>query len=93
MRVILKTTAALVTSFVALWLLNDAMTFALYAPSPERQMGCYTAVELWLAVTEPHDSIRQTELFSGLSLLAAVIIAAMMTAIRRRRRGKLTAAL
>jgi len=93
MRLTLQTTIVLVVGVVALWLLNDAMTFMLYAPSPERQMGCYTAVELWLGVTEPHDSIRQTELFSGLSLLAAIVAAAVMWATRRRRRGKMTAAL
>ena len=88
MRRIVHTMAVLVTGLVALWLLNDAMTFALYAPWTGHRGGCYTAVELWLGVSEPHDAIREAEGLFGLSLLSAVVGGTLIWAIRRRRRGK-----
>jgi hypothetical protein len=73
MRAILKLALLIVVGLVALWLLNDALTFALYAPSAERAGGCYTTIELWIAATQPDDRIRQAELFSGLGLLLTAV--------------------
>jgi hypothetical protein len=88
LRTIMK--AALVIAFgsAAFWLLNDAMTFALYAPSAARAGGCYTKIELWLGTTEPDDRLRTAELFSGLALLMAAVGWPVVTVVRRVRRAE-----
>ena len=73
MRAILKTALFIATALLALWLLNDAMTFALHAPSAGRAGGCYTTIEVWLDATQPDDRVRTAEFFSGLGLLLTTI--------------------
>ena len=75
---------------LAVWLIDDAFTFALYADSTGRTMGCYTTVEFWLGVAKPRDSVRSAELIFGMGLLAGSVIAFVGASIRSRRR-RLTA--
>jgi hypothetical protein len=78
--------AAAVIRAVALWLLMDATTFALYAEDPTsgRAKGCYTTLEYALGVKAP-SAIRQAEASSGLvGLLVAPIIVFRGRGKRRR---------
>jgi hypothetical protein len=85
MPAILKPAILIVAALVALWLLSDALTFALYAPSAERAGGCYTTIEVWLGSTQPDDRVRQAELFSGLGLLLITVGWSVFGAFHRLR--------
>jgi hypothetical protein len=87
MRAILKPGILIPAALVVLWLLNDALTFTLYARSAERGFGCYTAIELWLGAAQP-GWIRQAELISGLGL----ILTALGFGVRATVRGERTRA-
>ena len=87
MRTILKTTVVIASGWVALGLLNDAMTFYLLAPSAGRANGCYTTIELWLGATEP-GRIRDAEFFSGFALLLTAVGWPVLGVVRRLRRGR-----
>jgi hypothetical protein len=85
MRAISKTALSIAAVLLALWLLNDAMTFALYAPSAGRAGGCYTAIEIRLGGTQPDDRVRTAELFSGLGLFVTTVGWSVFAAFRRLR--------
>jgi hypothetical protein len=89
MRAILKSALLVAAARVALWLLDDALTFTLYAPSAERVGGCYTRIEVWLDVTRHDNGIRQTELISGAGVIVTALSWVVMDGLRsvRNRRG------
>jgi hypothetical protein len=82
MRTIVTSVVLVATAAAALWLLNDAMTFALYAPSAERAVGCYTTIEDWVGVKRP-GRIRTAEASSGLGLLVTVVTLPLWQIFRR----------
>jgi hypothetical protein len=88
MRAIFKPALFIAAVLLPLWLLNDAMTFALHAPSAGRAGGCYTTIEVWLDATQPDDRVRQAELFSGLGLLVATVGWSVFTVFRQLRRRR-----
>jgi hypothetical protein len=85
MRTILNPAILIFSALVTLWLLSDALTFALHPPSADRAGGCYTTIELWLGSTQPDDRVRQSELFSGLGLLLITVGWPVLGAFERLR--------
>jgi hypothetical protein len=78
---------------LGLWLIDDALTFTLYADSSTGRMrGCFTAIEIWFGATEPRDVIRSAELVSGIGLVAGSVISLVGTSIRSRRRRRVAQA-
>lgn len=73
---------------VGLWLLNDSMTFTLYA-DPGGMRGCYTRLEVWLgrldSTTPPSDGIRFAELLSGAALGLLIPVGSISRSLYRRR--------
>jgi hypothetical protein len=57
---------------LAVLLLGDATSSNLMPRTPQRVMGCYTALELLAGVSEP-SWIRLAELILGVFLLGAVL--------------------
>jgi hypothetical protein len=86
MRAILKAAFVLISGGAGLWLLNDAMTFYLLAPSAGLAGGCYTTIELWLGATEP-GRIRDAEFYSGFALLLTAVGWPVLGVVRRLRRA------
>jgi hypothetical protein len=75
-------------SIIGFWLLNDAMTFTLYAADPRsgRGYGCYTTIENLLGVKQP-SAIRGGQSLIGVALAFGVPLATgVQAAIRRRHR-------
>ena len=85
---VMKIATIALLSIIGLWLLNDAMTYALYAADPlsGRARGCYTAIEFLMGVKQP-SAIRAAQSLMGAGFAFGVPLAlAARAAIRRRRR-------
>jgi|SRR5258705_11425192 hypothetical protein len=86
----MKIASIVLLSIIGLWLLNDAMTFALYAADPlsGRARGCYTTIENLLGVKQP-SAIRGVQSVTGIALAFGVPLASGVWATVRRwqRRG------
>jgi hypothetical protein len=85
---VMKIATIALLSIIGFWLLNDAMTFALYAADPlsGRAYGCYTTIENLLGVKQP-SAVRRAQSLMGVALAFGVPLAAgVQAAIRRRHR-------
>jgi hypothetical protein len=73
---------------LGLWLLNDSMTFTLYADQSGMR-GCYTQLEVAMGrlnhTTIPSDGIRFAELLSGAALGVLLPTALLCSSLYRRR--------
>jgi hypothetical protein len=87
-RRVAKPLAAIAAVLLALWLYVDSMTWSLYAADPAtgRVRGCFTAIELWIGVSNP-SWVRFAELVVALILLIAALATAVR-ALQRRVRGR-----
>lgn len=85
----MKIATILLGSIIGLWLLNDAMTFALLADDPltGRAKGCYTTIELLLGVKQP-SAIRGAQFLIGVALAFGVPLASGARAMIRRRQKR-----
>jgi len=74
-----------------LWLLNDSMTFTLYADRAG-MLGCYTQIEVRLGRLDrgapPSDKIRFTELLSGAGLGLLLPVGSISRSLYRRRQRR-----
>ena len=85
-----KPLAAIAAVLLALCLYIDSMTWSLSAADPisGRVRGCFTAIELWIGVSNP-SWIRFAEFVVAVILLPAVLTTAIR-ALRRRVRVRFT---
>lgn len=84
----MKIATILLGSIIGLWLLNDAMTFALLAdPLTGRAKGCYTTIELFWGVKQP-SAIRGAQFLVGVALAFGVPLASGARAMIRRRQKR-----